>query len=252
MPFDQELQDVMSWVGETDLLALESFHVDAPFESKGDGTPVTEADRAIERRLREHIATTFPADAILGEEQGGDISAPRRWIIDPIDGTKNFIRGVPVFATLIALEQDGELVLGMVSAPALHTRWWATRGGGAWRDGKPIRVSGVDTLGDAHFTTGGLSYAREGWDALHRLSGVAARGRGFGDFWGHVLVAQGSQDVMVEFAPLAVWDVAAPKMIVTEAGGRWTDLDGKDVSEGPSISSNGHIHEQVLDALRDT
>ncbi|MFN2615315.1 MAG: inositol monophosphatase [Actinomycetota bacterium] len=246
MAFERELTSVHEWLDATDRIALQHFAVNVPTEIKADGTPVTAADQAIERALRNAIASAFPSDAIVGEEFGSS-SGARRWIIDPIDGTKSYARGVPVFATLIALEIDGSLVLGCVSAPALGARWWATTGGGAFCNGRAIVVSSVSRIDEAHLCTGGVDWARGGLDGL--VASVA-RVRGFGDFWGHMLVAQGSMDVMVEFAPLEVWDVAAPRAIVLEAGGAVSSHAGDARAvEGPIVTTNGLLHEDVLRAL---
>ena len=249
MSHELELAAAQEWLDATDRIALEHFRVGVPTEAKADGTPVTVADRAIEERLRAAIARAFPADGILGEEAGEARGAGRRWIVDPIDGTKNYARGVPVFGTLLALEDEGRLVMGVVSSPALRTRWWATQGGGAYRDGSPIHVSNVSRLGDADVCTGDLRHASDA-AVFHRLARSGKRWRGFGDFWGHVLVAQGSMDAMVELADLAEWDVAAPKLIVEEAGGRVTSPGG-DASppRGPLVSTNGLVHEEVLAVL---
>lgn len=253
MSFERELSAVQRWVAQTDAIAREHFRIDVPYETKADGTPVTEADRAVERALREAIEAEFPGDAILGEEEGLSGEGARRWIIDPIDGTKNFARGVPVFATLIALEVDGALALGMVSAPAFEQRWWATRGGGAFRDGERIRVSTTARIEDADVCTGSFGWGRAsgGSEKLLALCDRARRQRGFGDWWGHLLVAQGSMDAMVDLAPLQVYDIAAPKLIVEEAGGRVTTLTGDGALQaGAAITTNGALHDAVLDAMR--
>jgi histidinol-phosphatase len=253
MGYERELDAVQRWVDEADRVALDHFRVGVPVELKDDATPVTEADRAIEDALRRAIEAEFPGDAILGEEQGASGSGGRRWIVDPIDGTKNYVRGIPVFATLIALEDDGALALGMVSAPALQARWWATRGGGAFGNGECIRVSEVADVADADVISGGVNWgsARD-TQGLLALCARARRQRGFGDFWGHMLVAQGSAEIMVELAPLEAWDLAAPRAIVEEAGGRVTGLDGKsEALSGACISTNGFVHDQVAALLRD-
>lgn len=247
-----ELDAMRAWVEETDRIAMAHFRVDVPYERKTDGTPVTEADRAIERMLRERIEAAFPGDAILGEEEGASGDADRVWIIDPIDGTKNFARGIPVFATLLALEVAGEPVAALVSAPALGARWWAVAGIGAFRGDEPIRVSAAATVEDSDVCTGGLDWAEGAGkqDRIVALSTLARRQRGFGDFWGYMLVAQGSVEAMVEFAPLAVWDVAACKCIVRAAGGRFTDVAGNDaVREGAVVATNGLVHDEVLTLL---
>ena len=253
MAYERELAAVQRWMDAAGRAALSHFRIGVPSEAKADGTPVTAADREVEAALRQSIAAEFPADGVLGEEQGESGSATRRWIIDPIDGTKNFSRGIPIFATLVALQDQGRTVLGIVNAPALGTRWWAVRGKGAFRDGERIRVTKTSEVAEADLCTGGLGYAGRARDEqVLNLTARARRQRGFGDFWGHVLVAQGSMDAMVEFAALAPWDVAAPKIIVEEAGGRWSDLDGEDrTTSGPCVSSNGTVHEAILAALRE-
>jgi histidinol-phosphatase len=252
MSYERELEAALRWVEQTDPIALEHFGSAATL--KADGTPVTEGDRAIEDSLRVSLENEFPDDGVVGEEGGATLGrGGRRWIIDPIDGTKNYVRGIPVFGTLVALEDAGRLAVGVVSAPALGARWFASRGGGAFRDGSPIAVSGESSLSEAHVCSGGLDWAQESSDPqrLARLLSRTARHRGFGDFWGHMLVAQGSMEIMVEFAPLALWDIAAPRLIVEEAGGRWTGLDGSsERGPGPALATNGVLHDEVLAVLR--
>ncbi len=227
---------------------------DLHVETKPDLTPVSEADRAVETAIRDRLAVAHPGDAILGEEHGtttGGDDADRRWIIDPIDGTKSYVRGVPVWATLLALEVAGELVLGVVSAPALDRRWWATRGSGAFADGDRIAVSEVHDLADAHLCFANFrDWEPKGLDAaMLALSSDVWRAVGFGDFWGHMLVAEGAADVMVE-PELALWDVAALRPIVEEAGGRCTDLAGAPaLGPGGCVTTNGRLHDAVLDRL---
>jgi histidinol-phosphatase len=228
-----------------DSLSLPRFRAeDLHVETKPDLTPVTDADRTVERALRERIAAARPGDAVLGEEEGEEEGAVR-WIVDPIDGTRNFARGVPVWATLIALERGGELTCGVASAPALGQRWWAARGEGAWRDGRRLHVSGVATLADASVS------CSHGSD-LARLEPVVWHARGLGDFWQSMLVAEGSLDVAVD-ARLALWDFAPFVPLVEEAGGRVSALDG-----GPPrpfeqiVCSNGLVHEETLAVLQGT
>ena len=220
-------------------------------ESKADLTPVSAADREAEEALREAIASERPGEAVLGEEFGAEGDGSVRWIVDPIDGTRNYVRGIPVWATLIALERDGELDVAVASAPALGARWWASRGGGAFADGRAIRVSRVDRVEDATFsytsarTFDRLGLARPFLD-LARRSWVA---RGFGDFWQHMLVAEGCVDFALD-PEVNLWDLAATKLIVEEAGGRFTDFGGEARADGGSgISSNGLLHDEVLAAL---
>jgi histidinol-phosphatase len=227
---------------------------DLAVETKPDMTPVSEADRAVERAIRERLATLRPDDAILGEEEGagdGDFGDAARWIIDPIDATKNYVRGIPVFATLIALEREGRPVVGVVSAPALGTRWWAARGEGAYADGRPLRVSGVERLADAVVTyTSAADFFRSGrGDAFRQLTTAAWAPRGYGDFWQYMLVAEGAVDLAVETAA-EIWDLAAPQVIVEEAGGRFTDFGGAATCAGGNcVASNGRLHDDALALL---
>ena len=219
--------------------------------TKPDLTPVTEVDRAVEQALRERIAAARPGHAVLGEEFGAEGAGERRWILDPIDGTKNYVRGIPIWATCIGLQHGGDVVVGVVSAPALGRRWWAARGEGAFADGRSIRVSAVAQLADAQ-----LSYdSVPGWEPLglgERFLGLARRcwrTRGLGDFWSHVLVAEGAVDIAAE-PEVSVWDVAAIQVIVEEAGGRFTDLGGAARPGGGSaVSTNGLLHDEVLREL---
>jgi histidinol-phosphatase len=225
--------------------------LDLRVETKPDLSPVTDADRTVETSLREQLAAARPGDGVLGEEFGESGQSARRWIIDPIDGTKNYVRGVPVFATLIALEEGGAISVGVVSAPALRRRWWAARGGGAFGDGESIRVSSVASLSDAQLCFASL----DGWtapgamDALLGLARRCWRSPGFGDFWQHMLVAQGSAEIALE-PEVSLWDMAAVQVIVEEAGGGFSDLRGNPTPAGGSaISSNGILHQEALAAL---
>jgi histidinol-phosphatase len=241
---------------ETDAIALRHVAGGLTISAKPDRTLVTQADTEIETHLRDRIAAAYPAHTIAGEEFGtAEDAGDGRWIMDPIDATHNVVRGIEVFATLLAFERDGALEVGVVSAPAMRRRWSATRGGGAVArvDGveRPAHVSPVDALANAQIafsTLRGLDAAGLG-DGLRRLTGAAWRDRGFGDFWGHMLVAQGSAEAMLEYG-VAPWDMAAPYLIVTEAGGRMTDLDGHPSWSGPQVvSTNGRLHDQVLEML---
>jgi len=237
---------------------------DLAVETKPDLTPVTEADRGVERALREELSRRAPDDVVLGEEFGeeggtGDASG-RRWIVDPIDGTKNFVRGIPVWATLLALEVRGSLSVGVVSAPALGRRWWAARGLGAYA-GVPgsdpagagrIEVSRVSSLADAQVSGASLS----GWEEHGGPAGAVElalrcwRDRAFGDFWSHMLVAEGACEIALD-PVVSLWDLAAVQVIVEEAGGRFTDLDGVARADGGSaVSSNGLLHDEALGILR--
>lgn len=244
--YERELYAALSWVYATDQVALAREGM--PADVKPDGTPVTDGDREVEEALRGYIARAFPDDAILGEEQGETGESDRAWIIDPIDGTKNYLAGVPVYATLIALEVAGRAEVAVISAPALNARWWAMRGGGAFRDGVTIGVSGVANLPEARLCHGGLDWNTA---ATSALASATARSRGFGDFWGYCLVAEGSMDLMYEPAPLARWDLAAPRLLVEEAGGKVTSADGApDPREGAVLASNGVLHDEALGVLR--
>ncbi|MGH3516935.1 MAG: histidinol-phosphatase [Haloechinothrix sp.] len=231
---------------------------DLRVSSKPDRTPVTDADTAVEDAIRAVIAESRPDDAIAGEERGGyddDALTGRIWVLDPIDGTKNFLRGVPVWATLIALVADGVPVVGVVSAPALGKRWWAYSGGGAYtNDGagkRRISVSGVGALSDAYLSTTNLAT----WTEFHSQRAYLAlvdacwENRAFGDFWQHCLVAEGAIDLAAE--PIVnPWDVAPMQVLITEAGGRFTDLAGAQRFDGGNaLSSNGALHDSVLDIL---
>lgn len=248
LAFANELADI------ADEIALKYFrNPDTAIRSKTDGTPVTEADEEIERALRREIAAAYPDHGILGEEEDEVAgSSGARWILDPIDGTKNFSWGIPNWATLIALEHSDDIVCGVASAPALRERYAAVRGGGATRNGEPIHVSDIDDLSRARVGFTSISgFARHGYgEAFDRLIATSAHNRGFGDFYGHMLVAAGSLDVMVE-PRLAAYDLGPLIVILEEAGGRFTDLSGKPHIYGENaLSTNGCLHEPVLDLFR--
>ena len=224
-----------------DAISLARFRAsDLVVETKPDLTPVTEADRAVEAAIRAALARERPDDGILGEEEGATGEGRRRWIVDPIDGTRNYSRGIPVWATLIALEEDGDLLLGLVSAPALGRRWWAERGAGAFADGEAMRVSAVARVEDAV-----LCFALE--QELPPLAHRCWHPRAYGDFWAHMLVAEGVVDGAIDAIGVAVWDLAAIRPIVEEAGGTFTDRDGiARVDGGSAVSTNGLLHEALL------
>lgn len=245
-----------------DSATMERFKaLDLKVETKPDMTPVTEADKAAEELIRSSLQRARPRDAVLGEEFGSEGSGPRRWVIDPIDGTKNYVRGVPVWATLIALMERGEggdrPVVGMVSAPALGRRWWAAEGLGAYTgrnlsSATRIAVSKVNDLSDAS-----LGYASlGGWEERGKLPGfldltrACWRTRGYGDFWPYMMVAEGSVDLCAE-PELSLWDMAANAVIVQEAGGRFTGLDGHPgPHSGNAAASNGLLHDELLKYLQ--
>lgn len=234
-------------------LALGYFGQGVAVSVKADGSPVTRADLEAEALIRRRLAQAFPDHGILGEEHGGGLDADRpTWVLDPIDATKNFVRGLPMWATLLALVVDGEPVVGVVEAPAMGERWDAARGLGARRDGAPVRVSGVARLADAHVLHGGLDWFRADprrWALLGEVAERAWRTRGFGDWWMHVLVASGAADVAFE-ADVKPWDIAAVQCIVAEAGGRMTAWDGGDpLTAGEALTTNGHLHPQLVELL---
>jgi histidinol-phosphatase len=212
-------------------------------EQKPDLTPVTETDLAVETELRRLLAEARPDDAVLGEEHGAAGESTRRWLLDPIDGTRNFARGIPVWATLIALEEAGEVQLGVVSAPALHRRWWAAHGEGAFADGERISVSAIERVEEAV-----LSFALDG--PLPDIAFRAWHARGFGDFWAHMLVAEGVVDGAVDAVGVATWDLAAVLVVVEEAGGRFSDFAGQPrFDSGSAVTSNGLLHDDLLAAV---
>ena len=240
-----------------DALTMERFgSVDLKVETKPDLTPVSDADRAAEELIRSQLARIRSRDAVLGEEYGLSGSSPRRWVIDPIDGTKNFVRGVPVWATLIALVDDGEPVVGLVSAPALQRRWWAAKGSGAYT-GKSlakanrIHVSKVTDVADASMSFSSLEGWRERGNIREflELTTDLWRIRAYGDFWSYCLVAEGAVDIACE-PELELYDMAALVPIVTEAGGIFTSLEGE---AGPwggnALATNGLLHQEVLERL---
>jgi histidinol-phosphatase len=243
----RELADV------ADALTLAAFGKDPVVRRKADGTEVTEVDVAVEAALRERIVEAFPEHRVLGEEDGWDVVgspvAPGRpvWTIDPIDGTTNFVKGNPIFATLIACSVDGQDLVGVVSAPALASRWEGVLGEGARQDGRAITVSAVGRLADAEISVGGFADLEDRTPGLlATLARTTARQRGYGDFWAYCLLAAGSTDMVVE-AQLNAWDLAAVRAVVEAAGGRVTDLDGVARSDGGSaVATNGLLHAELL------
>ena len=257
MTLEDDLALALALADAADIVTSGRFGaVDLVVDTKPDLTPVSDADRAVEESLRARLGDVRPDDAVWGEEFGPVGSGPRRWVIDPIDGTKNFVRGVPVWATLIGLLDGDDAVLGVVSAPALGRRWWARRGGGAWGSAlgsspRRLSVSHVSALADAS-----LSYASVGaWSAVGARDRFVAlteqvwRTRAYGDFWSYMLIAEGAVDIAAE-PELSLWDMAALAPIVLEAGGRFSGLNGVDgVLQGNAAASNGLLHSALLSAL---
>jgi histidinol-phosphatase len=247
LAFALELADLADAISSS-LFADEGLEI----RHKADRTLVTAADTAIERMVRDQLAVAFPNDRIMGEEQGGTFDgAGRVWIVDPIDGTANFARAIPIWATLIALQVDGDIVVGVASAPTMGERYAAARGEGATMNGKRIRVSATAALADAQFLYSQLETLLSGpqREATLGLLRSTARERGFGDYWGHLLVARGAAEICLE-PSLAIWDFAALVPIVEEAGGRVTDFSGgRPHHRGPVLSTNGALHDAVLALL---
>jgi len=270
-PYTEDLRLALLIADDADAITTDRFRAgDLDVHTKPDLTPVTDADHAVEESVRRTLSRARPRDAVTGEEGGTTGWGPRRWVVDPIDGTKNFVRGVPVWATLIALVEGDAVVASVVSAPALNRRWWATRGGGAFagrtlNTSRPITVSGVGSLDDASLSFSSLT----GWEELGLLDRFVDltrsvwRTRAYGDFWSYMLVAEGAVDIAAE-PQLELHDMAAPSLVVTEAGGAYTDLSGQrllsgpasggggsggSVSGGSAVASNGRLHDAVLDAL---
>jgi histidinol-phosphatase len=243
---------------EADLIAIDRYRAqDLDVQLKPDRSQVTDADTRVERIIREHLAGARPDDAIVGEEFGTAGTSRRQWIIDPIDGTSNFVRGVPIWGALVSLVIDGVPEVGVVSAPALGRRWWAATGHGAWLQadgGEPRRlhVSGIAEISAASFSYNSLKH----WDQYGRLDQLVAlsraveRTRAFGDLWSYMLLAEGAIDIAGEF-DVKPWDIAALVPIVREAGGRITDADGADALDTLSVlATNGLLHADVIEYLR--
>ncbi len=257
--YDDDLRFAHVLADAADDITMRRFRaLDLRVESKPDLSPVTDADVAAEESLRHVLSRARPRDAVLGEESGRTGVGKRCWVLDPIDGTKNYVRGVPVWATLIGLMVSGDVTVGVVSAPALGRRWWAARDGGAWTGrsltkASPCRVSEVASLEDASLAYSGVI----DWERHGRLDGFLAlarsvwRTRAYGDFWSHMMVAEGAVDVSAE-PEVSLWDLAALQVIVEEAGGTFTDLTGKPAPDGGSaVCTNGRLHAEVLDLLGD-
>jgi histidinol-phosphatase len=252
-----DLSLALAIAGDADLISIDRYTaLDLVVTTKPDRTPVTDADQAVERLIRERIEAARPGDTILGEEYGGDRGTGRQWIIDPIDGTANFMRGVPIWGTLISLAIDGTPLVGVVSSPALGKRWWAASGHGAWAEthggeARRLTVSGIAELSDASLSYNSL----KGWDGEGRVDDVIAlsrsvgRSRAIGDMWSYMLLAEGAIDIVAEF-DLKPWDLAALIPIVEEAGGTFTSTDGvAGPWAGSALATNGVLHATVLAQL---
>ncbi|MGC9221396.1 MAG: inositol monophosphatase family protein [Solirubrobacteraceae bacterium] len=253
--YADDLQVALQLADAADRLTMSRYRAsDLNVETKPDLTPVTESDKAVELALRDLLAKLRPGDQIVGEEFGGTYASDdpgRVWVIDPIDGTKSYVRGMDTWTTLVALMQDGEVKVGVVSMPALTRRWWATRGGGAFADGRRIHVSKISELANAQLTWSGV----EEWDAIGRfdaLVGLARscwRSRGVGDAWQYMLVAEGAAEIATD-PEATLWDLAAPSIVVQEAGGTFTGLNGvAGAAAGSGLATNGLLHQAALDYL---
>jgi histidinol-phosphatase len=255
--FDDDLRFAHVLADAADDITMRRFRaLDLSVQAKPDLTPVTDADLATEESLRNVLRRARPRDATLGEEYGKTGISQRCWVLDPIDGTKNYVRGVPVWATLIGLMAEGQVTVGVVSAPALARRWWAAQGGGAWtgrslHKATACHVSQVSRLQDASLSYSDLATWAEGGllDQFLGLAKTVWRTRAYGDFWSHVLVAEGAVDISAE-SEVSLWDLAALQIIVTEAGGVFTDLAGNPTPDGGSaVCTNGQLHDEVLELL---
>ncbi len=243
---DGDLEFAHFLADAADAITLAHFRsLDLHVETKPDLTPVSEADRAAEEAVRALVAVSGRGEGVMGEELGDD-GGDVKWIVDPIDGTKSYVRGVPVWATLLALEREGKIVVGLVSAPALSRRWWAIRGDGAFVNGEPCRVSAVSRLEDSVVSTTSARGMPNGWRTIVDRSWS---NRGLGDFWQHCLVAEGAVDVACD-PVLNLWDFASVQLIVEEAGGRCTTFDGEPTTpEASFVATNGLLHKDVVSLL---
>lgn len=249
---DRALETAVAAARAAGEVALRYYRTGFDVTLKPDHTPVTQADREAERAIVEVVTAAFPAHGILGEEYGARGDQAVRWIIDPIDGTRNFVRRIPVWATLIALEEHGEVTVGVIYNPVTGELASARRGGGAHLNDEPLRVSAVDDLGDALLLHADLGLLRRAgqWDGFVRLVDRTERQRGFGDYLGYTLVASGRSEVYVEL-DLKPWDLAPCRLVVEEAGGRFTDLTGAPtIYGGSALATNGLLHDAALALLK--
>jgi histidinol phosphatase-like enzyme (inositol monophosphatase family) len=222
-------------------------------DTKADGSPVTKADKECERLIIDKIVETFPDDGILGEEHGERRATEgnRRWIIDPIDGTYNYARGIPIFATLLALEYDGEVVLGVVHAPAMLETFWAEHGRGAFKNGLKTQVSNCNKVSESMLNFGGANRILQFgfWEGFTKLVAETKKQRGFGDYLGFSLVFEGKSEAMIEIEVMP-WDLAPMKILIEESGGRFSDLEGgASIYSGSCLVSNGLVHDQIETTL---
>jgi len=254
---DRLLEAALDAARTAGTIALRYFRTDVRVMQKADHTPVTQADQEAEAAIVERLRAAFPDIGFLGEEYGAQGGQSRRWIIDPIDGTKNFVRGIPYWATLLGLEEDGEITLGVVHSAATRELYWARRGQGAWLDGAPLRVSAVGQLRDAIMTHSSFNLLRslDGgrlWGGFVRLVDRTDRQRGFGDYFGYTFVLRGQAEIMLE-ADVKPWDIAPFKILFEEAGGRFTDLAGRPtIYSGNALATNGRLHDEALALLHGT
>ena len=237
-------------------VALKYYHGGFEIALKPDATPVTQADREAERTIVDILGRAFPHHGFLGEEFGGSGATETRWIVDPIDGTKNFVRRIPIWATLIALEEHGEITVGVIHNPVTGDLYTARRGGGAFLNGERLHVSSESDLGPAYLLHAGLRGARTTryWDGFMRLVDATDRQRGFGDYIGYCLIAEGKAEIYAEIYPegsgLKPWDLAPCRILVEEAGGRFTDLDGRaTIYSSSALATNGRLHDAAVAML---
>ncbi|GAA3627536.1 histidinol-phosphatase [Microbacterium awajiense] len=260
-PYDGDLRAdlelALRLADAADAASMDRFDApDLQVSTKADASHVTEADLATERAIRDLLAIERPDDGVFGEEFGITGDSPRRWVIDPIDGTANYLKGIPMWTTLIALEIDGIPRVGVVSHPAIGRRWWGATGLGAWTAGqdgrlRSLAVSGVDTVADASVSFQSIGQWRDAGrlDALERVTAAVWRDRAYGDTWPYMLLAEGRLEFVAEFG-VKEYDIAALVPIVLEAGGRFSDIDGDDtLTSQSSLATNGRLHAAFLDLI---
>lgn len=248
--YSADLEVALTLADRADKITQDAFGKRHKIQLKSDESPVSDIDQSVEKDMRDYLAKELPTDAIVGEEYGSTHNAQRQWIIDPIDGTKNYIHDNPFYATLIALQENGKTIVAVVSSPMLQARWWATKGGGSWRNNKRIHTSDTKTLDSAYLTFSSL----RGWrrigqlDIFLQLYDECARQRAFGDFYNFMLVAEGGVDIAIEPSGLYPWDIAAPRLIVEEAGGQFTTISPL-LKESALATNSTQLHHQCLNIL---